>query len=178
MNNSNNTQLTKLVDILKTKIKKLEQQKSIKTEEMITYRIHQPITNNHKKYVGLLFNNNYDLSSEITDSVDSISFIKLKKKNNIINYSLTLKVDIDNKDIKDNICTLSLGIRDGTNKIKIIKGSKVQIDIKKDIVDNNIIINNTVLYEASDNQELCIIANLSKKIIVVNKKSIIKIINL
>lgn len=181
MNNlNNNTQLTKLVDNLKTKIKKLEQSKTTKSEEMLTYRIHMPISNNknYKKYMGLLFNNNYDISSEITDSKDSISFIKLKKKNNIINYSITLKIDSSFKDTKDNICTVSLGIRDGSNKIKIIKGSKVQYDIQKDTVDGNIIINNTILYEASDNQELCLIANLSKKSMVINKKSIIKIINL
>ena len=181
MNNlNNNTQLTKLVDNLKTKIKKLEQSKTTKSEEMMTYRIHMPISNNknYKKYMGLLFNNNYDVSSEITDSRDSISFIKLKKKNNIINYSITLKIDMTVKDIKENICTISLGIRDGSNKIKIIKGSKVQYDIQKDTIDGNIIINNTILYEASDNQELCLIANLSKKCMVVNKKSIIKIINL
>jgi hypothetical protein len=181
MNNSNNNaQLTKLVDNLKNKIKKLEQSKITKSEEMLTYRIHMPISNNknYKKYVGLLFNNNYDLSSEITDSKDSISFIKLNKKNNIINYSITLKIDMNVKDIKENICTISLGIRDGSNKIKIIKGSKVQCDIQKDTVDGNIIINNTILYEASDDQELCLIANLSKKCMVLNKKSIIKIINL
>ncbi len=179
-NPNNNLQLSKLVDILKTKIKKLEQSKTIKNDEMLTYRIHMPITNNknYKKYMGLLFNNNYDLSSEITDSKDSISFIKLGKKNNIINYSITLKVDKLTNDSKDSICTFSLGIRDGGNKIKIIKGSKVQYDTQKDTVDGNIIINNTILYEASDNQELCLIANLNKKCAVVNKKSIIKIINL
>jgi hypothetical protein len=187
MNNSNNnTYLTKLVDNLKSKIKKIEQHaKNVHSGEMITYRIHMPISNNKnsKKYVGLLFNNNYDISSDITDSKDSISFIKLKKNNNIINYSITLKIDSikDLKDIKegkDNICTFSLGIRDGTNKIKIIKGSKVQYDILKDIVDGNIIVNNTILYEALDNHELCLISSLSKKASLINKKSIIKILNL
>ena len=179
-NTNNNVYLTKLVDNLKNKIKKLEQSKTTNSGEILSYRIHMPISNNknYKKYVGLLFNNNYEISSEITDSKDSFSFIKLKKKNNIINYSITLKIDMIVKDIKENICTISLGIRDGTNKIKIIKGSKVQYDILKDTIDGNIIINNTILYEALDNQELCLIANLSKKCMVVNKKSIIKIINL
>ncbi len=185
MNNpNNNLYLTKLVDNLKTKIKKLEQSQITKSEEMITYRIHMPISNNknYKKYVGLLFNNGYDNSTEITDSKESTSFIKLNKNNNIINYSITLKIEMkdikDIKDIKENICTISLGIRDGTNKIKIIKGSKVQCDIQKDAIDGNIIINNTILYEALNNQELCLIANLCKKCTVVNKKSIIKIISL
>jgi hypothetical protein len=182
-NLNNNPQLSKLVDILKSKIKKIEQQtKTTHSDSMITYRIHMPISNNKnsKKYVGLLFNNNYDVSSDITDSKDSISFIKLKRNNNIINYSITLKVESikDNKDNKDNICTFSLGIRDGTNKIKIIKGSKVQYDIIKDTVDGNIIVNNTILYEALDNHELCLISSLSKKVFLINKKSIIKILNL
>jgi hypothetical protein len=182
-----NNQLSKLVENLKNKIKKLENQtntntntKTNKINEMQTYRIHTPISNNSsKKYVGLLFNNNYDLSSDITDSKDSISFIRLGKNNNIINYSITLKVDDNTKDnMKDNICTFSLGIRDGNNKIKIIKGSKVQYDINKDIVDGHIIINNTTLYEAMEHQELCLIVNISKKCILINKKSIIKILNL
>ncbi len=179
-NTNNNAQLTKLVDVLKTKIRKLEQSKTTKSEEMCTYRIHMPVSNNknYKKYVGLMFNNNYDAWSEITDSKDSISFIKLKKKNNIINYSITLKIDSSVKDSPDTICTISLGIRDGSNKIKIIKGSKVQCSIQKDTIDGNIIVNNTILYEASENQELCLIANLNKKCTVVNKKSIIKIINI
>jgi hypothetical protein len=178
-NSTNNPYLSKLVENLKSKIKRLEQQpKNTHSESMITYRIHTPISNNKnsKKYVGLLFNNNYDTSSDITDSKDSVSFIKLKKNNNIINYSITLKVD-SVKD-KDNLCTFSLGIRDGANKIKIIKGSKVQYDILKDAVDGNIIVNNTTLYEALDNQELCLIADISKRCTLVNKKSIIKILNL
>jgi hypothetical protein len=177
-----NNQITKLVDNLKNKIKKLESQsKIVKNNEIQTYRIHTPNPNNSsKKYVGLLFNNNYESSTEISDSKDSISFIQLGKNNNIINYSITLKVE--SKDTKDNICTFSLGIRDSNkdnnNKIKIIKGSKVQYDINKDIVDGYIIVNNTTLYEAPENQELCLIANISKKCTLINKKSIIKILNL
>jgi hypothetical protein len=173
-----NNPLTKLVDNLKTKIKKLENQTKIRKDEIQTYRIHSPISNDSsKKYVGLLFNNNYDTSSEITDSRDSINFIKLRKNNNIINYSITLKVDNYIKE-KNTICSFSLGIRDENNKIKIIKGSKVQCDILKDTIDGNIIINNTTLYEALENQELCLISDLNKNCSVINKKSIIKILNL
>jgi hypothetical protein len=175
---NNNTQLTKLVDNLKNKIKKIEQAKNTQSE-IITYRIHMPLTNNknNKKYVGLLFSNNLDIS-EITDIKDNMSFIKLKKKNNIINYSITLKIEKTDFIHKENICTFCLGIKDGSNKIKIIKGSKVQCDIQKDAIDGNIIINNSILYEAQDNQELCLISNLNKKTTIVNKKSIIKILNL
>jgi hypothetical protein len=176
-----NNQLSKLVENLKIKIKKLENQTKINIiNEMQTYRIHTPITNNtSKKYVGLIFSKNYDSSSEIIDMKNSINFIKLGKNNNIINYSITLKVDDKIKDnTKDNICTFSLGIRDKNNKIKIIKGSKVQYDINKDTIDGHIIVNNTTLYEALENQELCLIVNISKKCNLINKKSIIKILNL
>lgn len=174
----NNNPLTKLVDNLKNKIKKLENHSKLKIDEIQTYRIHSPISNNSsKKYVGLLFNNNYDTSTEITDSKDSINFIRLRKNNNIINYSITLKINNSTKD-KYGICTFSLGIRDENNKIKIIKGSKVQCDISKDTIDGSVIINNTTLYEAIENQELCLIADLSKNCNVINKKSIIKILNL
>lgn len=185
MSNSNND-LLKLVDNLKNKVKKLELQSNKKyVEEITTYKIHMPLNNDkntkNKKYIGLLFNNNYDSSSETFDYKDSKSFIKLKKNNNIINYSITLKIDTNCKDCdknKDNLCSLSLGIRDGNNKIKIIKGSKVQYDINKSVVDSHIIINNIIIYESLENQELCLIASLSKKCTVVNKKSIIKILNL
>jgi len=176
----NNNQLSKLVDNLKNKIKKIEAQaRTTKNNEIQTYRIHVPISNNSsKKYVGLLFNNNYEASTEITSSRDSISFIKLNKYNNIINYSITLKIDSKDTRDKDNICTFSLGVRDGNNKIKIIKGGKVQYDVTKDVVDGNIIVNNTTIYESLENQELCLIANISKKCTLINKKSIIKILNL
>lgn len=172
-----NNQLSKLIDNLKNKIKKLENQKKFQTTDMQTYRIHTPITNDSsKKYTGLLFNNNYDTSEEVVDSKDSINFIKLRKNVNIINYSITLKIDNNSKD-KNTISTFSLGIRDEHNKIKIIKGSKVQCDIEKDAIDKNIIINNTTIYEALENQELCLIANISKKCVLINKKSIIKVAN-
>ena len=175
----NNNQISKMVDNLKNKIKKIEHNnKILKSNQMQTYRIHTPTTNNSKKYMGLLFNNSYDNSTEITDSKNSINFIKLYKHNNIINYSITIKVDTKNIKDNDTICTFSLGIRDGNNKIKIIKGSKVQYDIKKDVIDGVIIVNNTTMYEASNNQELCLIANIGKNCSLVNKKSIIKILNL
>lgn len=175
-----NNGLTKLVDNLKNKIKKIENQAKntkIKTEEIQTYRIFSPLKASSKKYIGLLFSNNYDSSEEITNSENCFNFIKLKKNNNIINYSITLKINDSIKD-KNNICSFSLGIRDKNEKIKIIKGSKIQCDILKDLIDDNIIINNTTIYEALENQELCLIADLTKNCVVVNKKSIIKILNL
>jgi hypothetical protein len=168
-------QLIKLVDNLKTKIKKLETNKKIHntSSSMITYKLQMPITTyfNSKKYVALLFN------IHNSDNSNGISFIKLEKTNNIINYSIILKVDHKNTNT-DNICSFSLGIRDDGNKIKIIKGSKVQYDVLQNTIDENIIINNTILYESTDNQELCLIASLSKKCTFINKKSIIKILHL
>jgi len=76
-----------IISYNENKIKKLENHSKLKIDEIQTYRIHSPISNNSsKKYVGLLFNNNYDTSTEITDSKDSINFIRLRKNNNIINY--------------------------------------------------------------------------------------------
>jgi hypothetical protein len=177
----NNNQLSKMVENLKTKIKKLENQtktdnKITEVCEIQTFRIQMPLNTSSKKYIGLLFNNNYDSSTEMTDTKNCISFIKLGKNKNIINYSITLKVN--SKDCKDNICTFSLGIRDGNNKIKIIKGSKVQCIVDTDTIDNCIIINNTTLYESTYKQELCLIADISKRCSIINKKSIIKILNL
>jgi hypothetical protein len=173
-----NNGLTKLVDNLKNKIKKMENQFKIKREEIQTYRIFSPIIkSSSKKYIGLLFSNNYDSSEEITNSENCFNFIKLKKNNNIINYSITLKINDNIKD-KNNICSFSLGIRDKNEKIKIIKGSKIQCNTLKDSIEDTIIINNTTIYEALDNQELCLIADLTKNCNVVNKKSIIKILNL
>jgi len=204
--NNVNNQIQKLVDNLKTKVKKLESyckttckttcKTNCKNDSILTYRISYPkiINKNSKKFIGLLFDNNFidntnesEQFNDVNDK-DKISFIKLKSNNNIINYSLTLKVDNNfkdkdkdkDKDTINNICTFSLGIKElsGLGKIKIIKGSKVQYDITKDTIDGNIIVNNTILYHAFDNQELCLITTLSKKCTLQNKKSLIKILNL
>lgn len=171
----NNIQLSKLVDNLKNKIKKLEYSKYPKytnKNEILTWRIHVPANNNSdKKYVGLLFSDDFS-----ENNLNLQSFIKLTKSNYIINYSITLKVDKQDKIYNfDDNCSFSLGIRDSNNKIKIIKGSKTQYKISSDCVGGNIIVNNTVLYEAIDNQELCLIGNMSNKCSLISKKSIIKL---
>ena len=197
MNNKNiknqDNILFKLVDNLNIKIKKLENycknKQSINKMNIIsTYRISYPqITNkNSKKIVGLLFDQNFlkDLNSESDDVLsdsNKLSFIKLKKCNYIINYSITLKINtIIKESCIDTISTFSLGIRElnGNNKIKIIKGSKFQCDITLNTIDGYIIINNTIIYDSVDIQELCLITTLSKYCNIINKKSIIKVLTL
>jgi hypothetical protein len=169
----NNVQISKLIDNLKSKIKKLEYRKIKNLTEIMTWRIEVPTNNLSKKYVGFLFNNNF---SDTIDNSSSISFIKLPRANYIINYSITLKVEMNNSSNEDDICTFSLGIRDSNNKIKIIKGSKTQSKISSDCVNGTIIINNTILYEVPELQELCLIGKFSNKCSLVSKKSIIKIL--
>jgi hypothetical protein len=204
-NLNSNCNLYKLVDNLKNKLAKLEafcktnihQQKNIShiprsnnnQTILSSYRIFYPkITKNTKKFVGLLFDSNFSDTSGTNDLVDDnntdinkLSFIKLNKSNNIINYSITLKVNSLLKESNsDTICTFSLGIRElnGNAKVKIIKGSQMQYDIVKNTIDGNIIINNTILFNSVDNQELCLITTLSKHCVLQDKKSIIKILSL
>jgi len=205
LNADNN--LYKLVDNLKTKLGKLEafcksninQYKNQYSNNqkvasnLLTFRISYPkISKNTKKFVGLLFDSNFidsndkDINDETNDKNDSndsnkLSFIKLDKSNNIINYSITLKVNnIPRESNLDTICTFSLGIRElnGNAKVKIIKGSQMQYDITKNTIDGNLIINNTILFNSLDNQELCLITTLSKHCVLQDKKSIIKILSL
>ena len=198
--NANNN-LYKLVDNLKNKLLKLESfckgniqrhniinNKSSNISDFITFRISYPlITKNTKKFVGLLFDKfpieNVTSSNSLNDNIEDsnkLSFIKLNKSNNIINYSITLKVNNQIKESSlDTICTFSLGIRElnGTNKVKIIKGSQMQYDIVKNSIDGNLIVSNTVLFNALDNQELCLITTLSKYCTLQPKHSIIKILS-
>jgi hypothetical protein len=202
-NLNSDSNLYKLVDNLKNKLAKLEAfcktniHKNIShiprfnsnATILYSYRIFYPkITKNTKKFVGLLFDSNFaDISGtndiDIVDDKDinKLSFIKLNKSNNIINYSITLKVNSFIKESNsDTICTFSLGIRElnGNAKVKIIKGSQMQYCITKNTIDGNIIINNTILFNSVDNQELCLITTLSKYCVLQDKKSIIKILSL
>ena len=202
-NLNSDSNLYKLVDNLKNKLSKLEafcktnihQQKNISHIQRLnnnqtilsSYRIFYPkITKNTKKFVGLLFDSNFSDISGTNDIIDDkdinkLSFIKLNKSNNIINYSITLKVNtLPKESNSDTICTFSLGIRElnGNAKVKIIKGSQMQYCIVKNTIDGNIIINNTILFNSVDNQELCLITTLSKYCVLQDKKSIIKILSI
>ncbi len=136
-NKNKNEELHSLVDNLKFKVKRLEtycktnmkNKSQYKNGDITTYKISYPKINNKnsKKFVGLLFDNNFSDSDETDncseDDKNKISFIKLKN-NNIINYSITLNVDNSNLKDKDkdndNICTFSLGILDPV-KLKLYK---------------------------------------------------------
>ena len=191
--------LYKLIDNLKNKLLKLENvckrniqnnitntTKSPALSNFTTFRISYPtISKNTKKFVGLLFDQTPESSTNGSNSNDTgdsnkLSFIKLNKSNNIINYSITLKINNQPRESNpDTFCTFSLGIRElnGTNKVKIIKGSQMQYCIVKNSIDGHLIINNSILFNSVDNQELCLITTLSKYCTLQSKKSIIKILS-
>ena len=135
------------------------------------FKISNPLINNiktNKKYIGLIF---------ISDTFIKSSFITLSKNVYIINYYITLK--IDDRNIYNNNYFFSLGIKNNElNKVSIIKGSKQHINIKNNVNDNQIIIKDMLLYEAYDNQELCLIAEFNKKSKIIEDKSMIKIAQL
>ena len=183
MNNYN--KLYNLVEKLKDKVSKLDNKtnkinhlskNNLNCEnninKFLTYSINSPNNfNQHKKFTGLLFGLNDDTSNSECSS-NYLSFIKLKKANCIINYSIYLDI---NNTITNNTCSFSLGVRDkNSSKIRIIKGSKNIIIL--DSLNNKFIINNTILYSALENDELCLIAELNNKIKINPKKSIIKIL--
>ena len=179
----NYKELYKLIENLKLKIKKLDNQKNklSKNSSINSYRIFSPkIKDNNKKYIGLLFDNNFDdFNTDSSNNLDNcISFIKLKKSNIIINYSLL--IDINTMTNSSTICSISLGIKDKNNsKIKIIKGTKNIFDInnKSIIFSNKIQINNTILYDSNiDGEELCMVAELPNYCSINFKKSLLKIL--
>lgn len=139
-----------------------------------TYKICNPQIGNikaNKKYVGLVFLNNEVKSS----------FITLSKNVYIINYYITITTNTNtnttNERYNTNFC--SLGIKNSNmNKISIIKGSKNFINIKNNLYSETIIIKDTIIYDASTTQELCLITDFNKKYNIVEDKSIIKIVAL
>ena len=62
----------------------------------------------------------------------------------------------------------------------IIKGSTLYFDVsnKSIIVDNKIYLTNTIIYNASKDEELCMIVELNDVCNINNKKSIIKILSI
>lgn len=184
---NNYNKLYKLVENLKEKISRLDDKKSKNNINclnnrnlFLTYKISNPIDykndnyqnnncQNNKKFVGLQFSN-IDDSSDSSSSNEK-SFIKLKRSNCIINYSI--QIDVMDYLIFNNSCSTSLGIREKhSSKIRIIKGSKNIFDL----VNNKLIVNSTILYNADDGDELCLIAEINNKVKVNPHKSIIKIL--
>lgn len=180
MSNNNYKSLYKSIENLKTKIKKIEHLINSTSSNMlsihkISYAKNQ---DSNKKYIALVFNINMD-SSDSSDS-QAIHYIKLKKGNCIINYSLSFDVPVSKNDVK--ISSVALGIKDmcSSTVFKLIKGSKCIFDVGKKAYMSNgkYIINNTIIYTASNNEELCMIAELNTGTKIYSEKSLIKIIYL
>jgi hypothetical protein len=128
-----------------------------------------------------MFDDNFnDFSSETNDkSKNKISFLKLRKANNIINYSLC--IDVNELSSTQTVNSICLGIREkNSSKVRLIKGSKYIFDLtnKSIIFNDKIIINNTIIYMSEDAEELCMIADLNPKCKINSSKSLIKILSL
>lgn len=170
--------LYKLIESLKNKINKLDKKQY--NTNINSYRIINPNQKNlEKKYTALLFDKDFKDLEENYSNENFNSFIKLSNNNLVINYTISFNIiKVSNK---SNICSISLGIKDKlTSKIKIIKGSTLYFDVsnKSIIVDNKIYLTNTIIYNASKDEELCIIAELNDVCNINNKKSIIKILSI
>ncbi len=192
-----NRDLYKMIENLNYKIKKLDTQIKNKNFNIIpsntknsspntsntfkAYGILYPKTyDKNKRYVGLLFDENFnDFSTDNnSNTMNKLPFIKLSNGSNVINYSLN--IDIDNSSSNTQVYSISLGIKEKTNsKVRIIKGSKVFFDSNnKNIINNKITINNTILYSSQLGEELCMIVELGSKCKINSSKSLIKILTL
>ncbi len=190
-----NKDLQKLIDGLNVKIKKLDNQIRTNTINIVNrnpvnntssmikaYTISYPKNHDkNKKYIGLMFDDNFnDFSSDSNEkSKNKTSFIKMKRGNNIINYSVT--IDLEEVSGVSHTNSICLGIKEkNSSKVRIIKGSKYIFDLsnKSIIIGNKITLNNTIIYMSQDGEELCMIADLNSKCKVLQSKSLIKILTL
>ena len=165
--------LYRSINNLKTKIKKLSLTKN--TSSIKSYKISCPKIDYTKKYIALLFDENFENNDNSFEQKKS--FINIKN-NNVINYSITFFIEEIPQ--KSCYCYVYLGIRDKYNsKVRIINCSKCIFDISNTglIYNNCIVINNNVIYSAQEGDELCLIANLKNRCKIISKKSIIKILN-
>lgn len=165
---NNNIDLKKLINNLKENISELKKSKNDKAK-FLFFKIILPVsTDTHKKYLAMLFNN--EINDKEIDSSKNIMCIYLKKRYNIINYCLTIKTDDLNKH-----CSFALAIKEN-NKIKIIKGSKMNYYFNKKTDDKEITLNNTLIYNSEKNEELCLIGTVVNNIELISEKSFIKIL--
>ena len=163
--------LVNSINRLKTKIKKIELIKKKNVPNFITNKIiiHTQL-DDKKKFIALQFND------DINKNDNNKTFIKLQKNYHIIHYFITIKIDDIDKNNKD-YCSFSLAIKEN-NKIKTIKSSKTYC-LLTSVIDKHITIGNTIIYASTENQELCLIAQLPlncRNIIV--DKSILQILSL
>lgn len=193
-----NRDLYKMIENLNHKIKKLDTQiknknfniipsntnyKNSNSYQFKAYGIVYPKTfDKNKRYVGLLFDENFnDFSSDNnTNSVTRLPFIKLSLGSNIINYSISIEIEENKLTSQTQVYSIALGIKEKSNgKVRIIKGSKIFFDFNnKNISNNKITINNTILYMSQSGEELCIIVELGSKCKINSSKSLIKILTL
>ncbi len=196
MNDYKNLYLS--IDGLNQKIKKLENNNykskatlTVKTNELLnsnivnlinTFRIHFPKdTYSGKKFVGLLFDSNFndfDSDEQYVSNNNLCSFIKLSGKNIVLNYSI--QINLNFTPLESVICSLAIGIKNKSeSKIKIINGSKCIFDLTNyNIINNKFVISNTILYTADSNDELCIIVDFGSYCTIDSKKSLIKLLYL
>lgn len=150
---------------LKNEIKKL---KTYKYDKPIhSYRLIHQKNEDNKMYSALLFDNDYDncMSNKALKP-----FVHLRPKlKYVINYSITLDI------LKTGTfqCFFFLGTKDG-KKFKIIKGSKTCCNSSQ-VINKQIILNNTLLYETDSKTEIFLICSIDESRISVNSdKSILK----
>lgn len=184
--------LHKLIDGLNYKIDILESNNKIISNKKIipkidscskidSYRItlnDESNSSNKKKYIGLLFDSNFNNfeSDDNSGNKNLIPFIKLHKSNIIINYNIQL--ELKHIVLTSVICSIALGIKNKSeSKIKIIKGTRQIFDIyNSKIIMGSINLSNTSIYMAEGNEELFMVANLNSVCKINSKKSLIKLL--
>ena len=168
-------------------------QSQTKSSILESYQIAHPTqTYSAKKYIGLLFDNNFNNfeSDDIEKKSSLVPFIRLdknkytSKSNVIILYSISLELNFT--PIDPFVCTIALGIKSNSNsnskepKIKILKGTKNMFDHTTNFIGKSYTITNTVIYSLGCDceEELCLIADIGSFCKVNSKKSLIKILYL
>ena len=87
-----------------------------------------------------------------------------------------LEIIHENKDIivinkEAGLLTMASNKEKNNKNIRIIKGSKQQFNNKTMVINNSIIVNNTILFTSDYDQELCLIAEISPDVKIINKKN-------
>ncbi len=155
------------IKTLKNNIKELKKTKNDKVQYLCFEIIIPEKKESNKKFIAVLFGNEKEKKD------NNISYIQMiKKKYNIINYCLTLKIE---KNYENNFCSFSLAVKENC-KIKIIKGSKLNYYFNENNNENVITIYNTIIYNSICDEELYLIASLTHNYTLISEKSYIKIL--
>jgi hypothetical protein len=149
------------------------------------YRVDYPaIYNDHKnieskKYIGLMFYETENIDDSCTENNNNEKYHIFLETNGvyIINYSIVLSINKINELNENNKYSVFLGTKKkNSQKINVIKGSKISFDANYDENSAKITINNTIIYYNKDESELYIIAQLDKNCAINSKKSYLKIL--